>query len=175
MPRLPCDVRLSLRTVRNLVVAALAAVVIAPGAPGASATDHQIGPSCSTVLLPDNLISSNPYRVVVSCGPIAVVSDSGGTVWSVTLQIVVQLNNPTCGIPGVASAASTTDGNVGVLVDTMTFTAQPTDNVVLCYAMGWLSTGGGGFRCFDYDSVQSGCQGAMPTSVGFGQLRPRNL
>jgi hypothetical protein len=92
------------------------------------------------------VINNDPKKQIgeVDGGPWVVDPDpadpAGNQVTSVTITCTIQVNNPNQGGGGV-SRTSTTSGNVGVLADTISYFAQPTDSIYLCSVISWTSTG----------------------------------
>ncbi len=153
------------RRTRPLALAGVAAAVLA--VPPTHAIDTWGGLICG--MTTSNVFSPKPNRQFgeIDGGPWTVINLSGGTVFDVTITCTVQLNDGTHGAGGTARGA-TTDGNVGLLLDTITYQAEPDDTVYLCTQISWNSSKGHVVMDIDGDGDSSngiGCAEAFPVIV----------
>ncbi len=101
----------------------------------------------------------------VTCGPVTIVNEAGGTVDSVTQCFGVQLNSGVHGNNLVDFGCVTQDGNVGALVDTLDYPAAVGDDVYLCTWLSWVSSKGGNTVLYDADDGTPGVQCQLATIV----------
>jgi hypothetical protein len=115
-------------------------------------------------------VNNDPKKQIgaVNAGPWTVTADPTGTnsIIDVTITCTIQVNADTQGAGGV-SRTSTTPGNVGVLADSISYFAQPTDSVYLCTVVEWNSTEGGHTTVTDDadNDSSNGYQCALATST----------
>jgi hypothetical protein len=115
------------------------------------------------------VINNDPKKQTgaFEAGPWAVYDqeDPSNFVTDVTITCTVQVNNPNQGGGGV-SRSNITSGNVGVLADTISYYAQPTDTVYVCTRVEWNSPKGHEVVESDADNDSSnGHQCDMATST----------
>ncbi len=155
------------RTLRAMLVVAVGLSL----APPAHAVDDAAGFTCGFTSTndPTGQIIQDPNTQTgeVDGGPWAVVNETGGTISAVTVTCIFKINygiNDNTNI--AASRTATTSGNVGVLLDTITYTALPGDDVYLCTHFHWSGSKGGGWVYIDDDDdATNGVQCALATSV----------
>ncbi len=156
----------------GVLCAALAVTVALPlAAPAQAWDDWWLGFTCglSSTNDPTGQVVQDPSTQTgeVDAGPMAVMNAAGGTVHSVTIGCAIKINydlNDTSNI--AAQRSNTTAGNVAVLVDTISYTALPGDDVYLCTWFGWESSKGSFWWYVDDDDDPSnGDQCALATST----------
>ncbi len=100
-------------------------------------------------------------------GPIVVVNQNGDLVDYVEITCALKLNyGENDGTNVAASRSSITAGNVGVLVDTVSYTALPGDDIYVCMDIHWCDEKGCWWIYLDSDDDPgNGNQCDLATSV----------
>ncbi len=160
------------RSVKTLVAAVALAGAITPAA--FAEDDAGVGFTCGFVSSTDDtklVFNDDRQHGEVDCGPLVVANTAGGAIDSVTLCFYIQINwefhlgpkgtyheSP----PVADGGCATNSGNVGVLVDTLDYTAEVGDVVYLCTDIFW--TGDKGPFEEHWDAVPD--DPADPTTLG---------
>ncbi len=157
---------------RNLLCATIAAALAVLVTPSAQAwTDAWAGSACDMASTNDRtgqlIQDPNTWTGEIHGGPVAVVNETGGTIRDVSVTCTVKINYGINDYTNVAaSRSSTTSGNVGVLADTITYTALPGDDVYLCTDIHWCGSKGCTWIYLDDDDdATNGVQCALLPSV----------
>ena len=152
---------------KNVLFAGVTLPLALVATPPVYAETVYAGFTCGFVSTNDTtgVISQDPNKQTgeVNCGPYAFANTAGGTINSVTITACFKVNDSTHG--GGTCRSATTPGNVGILVDTISYQAAPGDDVYIGTCVSWGDSKGGGSVCYDCDEATAGEQACLANAV----------